>query len=95
MSLLQHEAGLFLLLVLGVSSIFCTEFVLRQNLPATIEICFERRSGTLLLKELYSPLPLNLVLQPAKLMKPVCLDQFQVQIYIYFHQNKCAFGRIS
>jgi len=39
MSMLQHEADLVLLLVLGVSSIFCTEFVLRQNLPATVLNC--------------------------------------------------------
>jgi len=89
MPLLQHEADLLLLLVLGVSSIFCTEFVLRQNFPATTEICLERRSGTILLKESYSPLPLNLVLQPAKLMKPVCPDQFQLKFNLLSSKQMC------
>jgi len=33
--MLQDEADLVLLLVLGVSFMFCTEVLLRQNLPAT------------------------------------------------------------
>jgi len=54
-----------------------------------VEICFERHSDKILLKETYSPFPLkNLILETAKLMKLVCPSQFYLHIYTYPYSTR-------
>jgi len=53
-----------------------------------MDMCFERRSDTVLLKETFSPLPLKIWFFKLRSYNEADFPDRFHQLYIYFHQNK-------